>query len=124
MAASYIPEVKQPFHNFSWQLWEAEYPMVVQSTATVISSVAAKALSKHLTQISLEAISPQTLPKPLDWSSSKLRVFGRPVREHSDWPFMPYHDFLVETGEQADLASCPSVTQEECGSNTARTQHR
>lgn len=35
------------------------------------------------------------------------------MREHSDWPFVPYHDCLEETGEQAGLISCPSVTQEE-----------
>lgn len=103
VAALYMPGVKLPFHNLLWQLWEAEHPMVVQSSATVTNSVAPKALGKHLAQVSLEAISPQTLPRPLDWSSSKPRAFGRPVREHNDWPFMLYHDCLEKTGKQADL---------------------
>lgn len=73
MAALYIPEVKWPLHNLPWQLGEVEQPMVVQSSAAVTNSEAAKAPGEHLVQASLQDISPQTLPRPLDWSSSKPR---------------------------------------------------
>lgn len=69
-----------------------------ESSATVTSSMAPKALVKHLARETRGDLSAQTLPGPLDTLTNHL--------------FMPYHSYLKGAVMQTDLVSC-SGTQEQ-----------